>query len=204
MRRPSPTLLVALMTVSLLAGYAAHRPAAVRKPAALSVPSRHTATPLRPASPKASPPTYALAQAPDDPAAPGPLLERIAFSDRPAGTPEQIALRFVQAVQRHDDVGADRELDLLYRLYFSPDHAQLLHRVMADVRRNAQLDGAGVCDRAFPVSSGVVVVRCARLHVVVHVGDDQLFQGVCIGGWYAHDDVYRGAHTHAFTRIRLA
>lgn len=128
-----------------------------------------------------------------------PVLEQVWLADQPPGTGPQIALRFVKAVQRRDDVAADRELYSFGRQMFAAEGIRALHQAMADVRRNAGLDHAAPCTRALRLSDEAAVVTCGRLRVVVHVLDDSMAHGVQIGDWWVHQDVYRGRHTHAFT-----
>jgi hypothetical protein len=132
-----------------------------------------------------------------------PILEQVWRADPPRGTGPEIALRFLRALQRGDDVAADRELYVFGRQQFSPSGMWLLHRVMSDVRRNAGLAQAGRCTRTGRLAKESAVVTCGRIHVVVHVLADDLAHGVQISDWHVHHDVFRGPHTHAFTTFQL-
>jgi hypothetical protein len=120
----------------------------------------------------------------------------------PRGTMPQIALRFLRALQRGDDLAAERELSSPNRERLSFDDLWTLHRVMSDVRRNAGLSGSGGCTRVWQISTEAVVAVCGRRHVVVNLdpGDD-LLPGVHLSDWTRHYDVFHGPHTHAYTTI---
>ena len=130
-----------------------------------------------------------------------PLLTQVYLADQPSGSGPQIALRFLQALQRGDDVGADRELYSFGRMMLSGSDMRPLHRIMADVRRHARLAGAGRCSRAVALTKESAVVSCGRVQVVVHVLHDEYSTGVQISDWHVHHDIYRGPHTHAFTTL---
>jgi hypothetical protein len=138
-----------------------------------------------------------------------PILTRIWMADEPRGSVPSIALRFLQSVQRGDDLAADRQLYHFDRYLFIGSDLGLLHRTMNDVRRHAGLAGAGLpgagpCVRATRLAREMAVVLCGRIRVVVHVAgeaDDE--RGVQINERHVRHDVYRGAHTHAFTQIFL-
>ena len=129
------------------------------------------------------------------------LLDRVWRAHDPGGTGAQIALRFLQALQRGDDVTAEMELTYSSRFELSFTDLWTLHRVMTDVRRNAGLADAGPCSHAARLAMESAVVTCGRRHVVVHVPTNSLSRGVDISDWFVHYDVYRGQHTHAFTAI---
>lgn len=134
------------------------------------------------------------------PAAPVPLLTQIWLADPPPGSGPVIALRFLQALQRDDDVNAGMQLHIFNRQAMLGRDDGFLHRVMNDVRKNARLAQAGPCTTARRLSSESAVVTCGRQHVVVHVVTD-MSNGVQLGGWLTHHDVYRGPHSHAYNTL---
>lgn len=121
----------------------------------------------------------------------------------PRGTVAQISLRFLQALQRGDDLAADRELAKRVRFTLSMGDLWQLHRVMSDVRKNAGLADAGPCRHAAQLSREAAVVTCGRRHVVVNAGTLASPNGVRIDDWTAHYDVFHGPHTHAYTLMVL-
>lgn len=130
-------------------------------------------------------------------------LDDLFWQDDPTGTGPQIALRFVRALQRRDYLTAARHLDGGGRLALSGDTMSHLRRVMDDVRSNAKLTGAGRCTTASALTRESAVVRCGVRRVVVHVLNTTHYAGVEIDPWHPRYDVYRGAHTHAYTAIDL-
>jgi hypothetical protein len=129
-------------------------------------------------------------------------IDRLAFASDPTGTGPQIALRFLLALQRHDDIGAARTLTGIGRLSASLHGEAHLHRVMADVAAHARLATAGRCTSAARLNHDAAVVTCGTRKIVVHVSDG-LFAGVQLAPWHPRGDVYRGPHTHAFTALDL-
>ena len=129
--------------------------------------------------------------------------QRIALLDQPAGTGPQIALRFLQALQHRDDLGADRELFILGRSLLADHDETFLSAVMTNVREHAQLDTAGPCTHAEQLDPDSALVACGQRKVVVHVLADADASGVQIAGWLTHHDVYRGPHAHAYTSQEL-
>lgn len=117
------------------------------------------------------------------------------------GTAPQIALRFMQALQRGDDLAAARELLATWRI----SDAWALRRVMDDVRRHARLEGAGACTRAMTFREGQVIVACGRQRVMVPALSDPLTRGVDIFGepLFFGRDPYRHPHTWAITTVEL-
>lgn len=132
-------------------------------------------------------------------------LVRAWLDDDPTGTGPQIALRFLQAVQDHDDLAADRELYGWERFRLADRDLEFLRSVMNDVRANAQLDDAGPCrDADWTDSDHVAVgVDCGLTTVVVRVWDDAFARGVRIADGHGHSDDYPGPHTHAQTNEEL-
>jgi hypothetical protein len=130
-------------------------------------------------------------------------LDDLFWQDDPTGTGQQIALRFVQALQRRDYLAAARQLDGGGRLALSGDTMGHLRRVMDDVRSNAKLTGAGRCVSASALTRESAVVRCGARRVVVHVLNTAHYAGVEIDPWHPQYDVYRGPHTHAYTALDL-
>lgn len=128
-----------------------------------------------------------------------PQLQQVALAPPPTGTGPQIALRFLQALQRGDDLGADRELFSMGRDLLGTHDLTFLHDVMDDVRANAALHTAGPCTRADHLSSDSAVATCGQQRIAVHVMAGAFGKGVQISDWLRHDDHYRGKHTHAFT-----
>jgi len=125
------------------------------------------------------------------------------LDDDPTGTGPQIALRFLQALQDHDDLAADRELSGLGRMTLATRDLDYLHAVMNDIRRNAGLDDAGRCRDADWADSDHVAVDCGNTTFVVKVFDDAPASGVRISDWDGHDDAYHGPHTDAYTTFEL-
>lgn len=125
------------------------------------------------------------------------------LDDDPTGTGPQVALRFLQALQDHDDLAADRQLYGWERMMFAGRDMEFLHAVMNDVRRNADLDDAGRCRDAEWVDSDNVAVDCGNTTVVVSLYAGTLASGVRISDWDGHDDGYAGSHTHAYTTFDL-
>jgi hypothetical protein len=138
--------------------------------------------------------------APEDPAQ--KALED-AWRRDPRGTVAQISLRFVQALQRGDDLAALRELDREERMWLSMRDLWTLHRVMSDVRKNAALTDAGPCRHVAQLSAKAAVVTCGRQRVVVNADPWVGLTGVRLSDWTLHHDVYRGPHTHAYTLMEL-
>jgi hypothetical protein len=128
-----------------------------------------------------------------------PVLSQIWLGDEPSGTGPQIALRFLQALQRHDDLAADRELYREDREWIAEADRATLARVLEQVRRNARLNHAAPCTRAVRLNAEAALASCGALRVVVHVLHDDLASGVQIGQWAYHHDVYHGPHTHAMS-----
>lgn len=128
-----------------------------------------------------------------------PVLSQIWLADEPPGTGPQIALRFLQALQRHDDLAADRELYREDREWVAEADRATLARVLEQVRRNARLHRAAPCTGAVRLNAEAALVSCGALRVVVHVLHDELASGVQIGQWAYHHDVYRRPHTHAMS-----
>jgi hypothetical protein len=128
-------------------------------------------------------------------------LDAILFGPDPSGPSQNIALRFVRALQRHDDLAADRELTRRGREVISYRGMGYLRRLMNDVRRNARIEHTGPCTRAAVLDDDSVAVQCGPQVVIVHVQNDRLFTGVQVSGWFTHDDVYPGPHSHAATEL---
>jgi len=186
--------LTGVATALLVSGCAGHpQPAPARVPAADPAPVSTTKVI---ATPDPTPDEEPAAE-PVDP------LDEIAFAPDPLGTSPQIALRFLKALQRGDDLAADRELGLSARFELSRSGIGYLHRVMSDVRGHAGLSQAGPCTRARVLAEESVVAFCGQQRVVVHVWHDVFGRTVEIGGWWVHDDAFRGRHTHAFTQLPL-
>ncbi len=129
-------------------------------------------------------------------------IDRLTAEADTDGTGPQIALRFLRALQRHDDIAAARTLTDIGRLAVSVHDEAHLHRVMADVAAKARLASAGPCTSARRLNADAAVVTCGTRRVVVHVSDG-LIAGVQLAPWHPRDDVYRGAHTHAFSDLDL-
>jgi hypothetical protein len=130
-----------------------------------------------------------------------PILTQIFLGNAPTGSGPTIALRFLRALQRGDDLAADRELYQMGRDLIARHDLTFLHAVMNDVRVHAKLAHTGPCARAQQLNRESAVVSCGHQHVVVHVLHDQWGSGVQIAGWHTHHDVYRGPHSHAYTTI---
>lgn len=126
-------------------------------------------------------------------------LTELILIDQPAGTGPEIALRFLRALQRGDDMAAARELFIGGRSWLAADGEAVMHTVMRDVAKNAGLASAGRCTSAEAVSKEAAVVRCGRTNVVVHVLADAAASGVEIAWWHPRRDAFPAPHTHAFT-----
>jgi len=111
-------------------------------------------------------------------------LDDLFWQGDPTGTGPQIALRFVQALQRRDYLAAARQLDGGGRLALSGDTMGHLRRVMDDVRTKAKLTGAGRCTTASALTRESAVVRCGTRRVVVHVLNTSYYAGVEIDPWH--------------------
>jgi hypothetical protein len=129
-------------------------------------------------------------------------IDRLAFAPDPTGTGPQIALRFLRALQRHDDIAAARTLTGIGRLSASLHGEAHLHRVLADVANHARLATAGRCTSAARLNHDAAVVTCGARKIVVHVADG-FVAGVQLAPWHPRGDVYRGSHTHAYTALDL-
>jgi hypothetical protein len=129
-------------------------------------------------------------------------IDRLAFAPDPTGTGPQIALRFLRALQRRDDIAAAGTLTAIGRLSVSLHGEAHLRRVMVDVANHARLATAGPCTRAVRLNPDAAVVTCGTRKIVVHVADG-FVAGVQLAPWHPRGDVYRGPHTHAYTALDL-
>ncbi|HEV2889985.1 MAG TPA: hypothetical protein VGX28_06380 [Frankiaceae bacterium] len=129
-------------------------------------------------------------------------IDGLAFAPDPTGTGPQIALRFLRALQRRDDIAAASTLTAIGRLSVSLHGDAHLHRVMADVAANARLVTAGPCTSAARLNHDAAVVTCGTRKIVVHVADG-IVAGVQLAPWHPQGDVYRGPHTHAYSDLDL-
>lgn len=127
------------------------------------------------------------------------LGEWLSYAVTPPGRRKEIALRFAQALQRHDDFGAGLELSLMRRDALANIGDPQLHAYMADIRRHAGLSAAPDCTGSRDLDADSALVTCGPTAVVVHLSD--ILPGVIVDGWTVHDDVFRGPHTHAFTSL---
>lgn len=125
-------------------------------------------------------------------------IDRLAFESDTDGTGPQIALRFLRALQRHEEIAAARTLTVVARLSVSVHGEEHLHQVMADVDAHARLSSAGRCTSAARLNPDAAVVTCGTHAIVVHVADDF---GVQLAPWHPRGDVYRGPHTHAYSDL---
>ena len=130
-------------------------------------------------------------------------LQDLFYADAPTGTGPEMALRFLRALQRHDHLAAADELFVAGRNYFGTRDQATLDRVMRDIAANARLTNAGPCTSAERLNREAALVTCGRQKVVVHVLDE-VGSGVQISKWHPRYDVYRGAHSHAFTNDDLS
>ena len=129
-------------------------------------------------------------------------IDRLAVEPDPTGTGPQIALRFLRALQGHDDLAAARTLTAIGRLSVSLHGEAHLHRVMADVAAKSGLVTAGRCSSAARLNPDAAVVTCGARKIVVHVADGYI-AGVQIAPWHPRGDVYHGPHTHAYSDVAL-
>jgi hypothetical protein len=129
-------------------------------------------------------------------------IDRLAFAPDPTGTGPQIALRFLRALQRRDDIAAAGTLTAIGRLSVSLHGEEHLRRVMADVANHARLATAVPCTSAARLNHDAAVVTCGTRKIVVHVADG-ILAGVQLAPWHPHGDVYRGPHTHAYSDLDL-
>ena len=148
-------------------------------------------------------PDVSISVAPDPPEDPMQKALEDSWHPDPRGTVAQISLRFVQALQRGDDIAALRQLDREERLWLSFRDVWTLHRVMSDVRKNAGLADAGPCSRVRQLSKAAAVVTCGERHVVVNADPWVGLTGVRLSDWTLHHDVFHGPHTHAYTLMEL-
>jgi hypothetical protein len=129
-------------------------------------------------------------------------IDRLPYEGDTDGTGPQIALRFLRALQRHDDTAAARTLTDIARLSVSLHGAAHLRRVLADIAANARLAQAGPCTTARRLNPDAAVVTCSARRIVVHVSDG-FYTGVQLAPWHPRGDVYRGPHTNAYSAIDL-
>lgn len=127
------------------------------------------------------------------------LGEWLWYAVDPPGRRREIALRFAQALQQHDDFGAALEFGFADRVDFIDVGDPQLHAYFADIRRNAGLEHAALCTRSRDLDRDSAVVSCGTTDVVVHV--DHMFPGAVVSDWATHEDAFRGPHTHAFTSL---
>jgi len=129
-------------------------------------------------------------------------LRELWYQDEVEGSAPQIALRFLQALQRGDDLAAARELTSTWRI----TDAWQLHRVMSDVRRHARLAGAGRCTRAIAFRREQVIVACGSQRVMVQAVAEEGTSGVNVFDeppTYWDTPPYRHPHTWAYTTVPL-
>ena len=143
----------------------------------------------------------ALAQAQVDATTASEGVIGLVSSEDPQGTTATIALRFLQAVQRGDDLLAARQLGWQERLRLSRTDPWVLARVMADVRRHARLDGRSPCRHARPYDERSVLVACGRVRVLVRVEPDWMAGNGVLVLAGVPKDAYRHAHTFAFSTV---
>lgn len=117
----------------------------------------------------------------------------------PTGSAPEVALRFLRDLQSGDYLQAAQQLSAGERLAFALHSRHWLDRVMADVIDHAGLRAAAPCTRASWVNTEAAVVTCGTQQVVVHARSG-LVPGVQVSRYFPHDDIYLGAHTHAYTR----
>jgi hypothetical protein len=129
-------------------------------------------------------------------------IDRLAFAPDPTGTGPQIALRFLRALQRRDDIAAAGTLTPIGRLSVSLHGDAHLRRVMADVANHANLATARPCTSAARLNHDAAVVTCGNRKIVVHVAD-RIVAGVQLAPWHPRGDIYRGPHTHAYSDLDL-
>jgi hypothetical protein len=133
-----------------------------------------------------------------------PVLTQIAATPDPVGSREQIALRFLRALQAHDDLAADRELTGFARGEFAAlDDLDSLHHFLADARRHSQIDTAEGCTTARQIGNDSVLVTCGPTTVLVHVQHDHADTGVEITDWDDWSDTYPGPHTRSVTTVEF-
>ncbi|MDP9183575.1 MAG: hypothetical protein M3P04_12475 [Actinomycetota bacterium] len=144
----------------------------------------------------------------DDSAAEAKALEEAFWAPDPRGSTAQIALRFLQALQRQDDLAALRQLGQLERQKIAEADVWALHRVMNDVRRNAHVNGSGACGFAKAFDEDDVLVACGQQRVMVHLDPSPVLGGgvevLAAYSWIAWPkDPYRHAHTLAYSSVDL-
>lgn len=126
-------------------------------------------------------------------------LSELAFGHDAQGSASEIALRFMQALQRRDDLAAAREVLGAWQI----EDAWQLHRVMDDVRRHAALDRAGPCTRALAFKEDLVLVACGAQRVMVQASTGRAAAGVSIFDRPWRLGEYRHPHTWAITTVEL-
>ena len=212
-RRPLAIAVVAGSIAALVTGCSAHsdKPHGPDTASARATASAGLAgaTPLGESSVEGAAPSPTSDAAEDDNLIGGPLSElpiltQIAAADAPAGNREQIALRFLRALQAHDDLAADRELTGFDRGEFGVvGHLGALHEVMDDVRRNTQIDTAECCTAAHEIGNDSVLLHCGQTTVLVHVLHHGPDAGVVISDWDDWSDTYPGPHARAYTTVEF-
>ena len=130
-------------------------------------------------------------------------LAGLASAPDPVGSPVSVALRFLQAVARGDELAAAHQLAWQERLKLSRTDPWVLERVVSDVRRHARLTGRSACRHARPYDDRSVLVACGPVRVLVKIDPTGLGgNGVLVLSGPAPDR-YRHAHTFAYSTVAV-
>jgi hypothetical protein len=119
----------------------------------------------------------------------------------PIGTPVDFAIRYLNDLRAGHWSTALNQMAYMERA--EVDLADSADIVGFDVLRNAS-DGTGRlgrCTSGNQFASDAVVVRCGRLHVVVHVDTRRGFRGVEVSDFFVPGDHPGEPHTHAYTHL---
>jgi hypothetical protein len=119
----------------------------------------------------------------------------------PTGTPVDFALRYLNDLRAGHWNAALNEMAYMERA--ETDLADGADIVGLDVLRNASggTGRLGRCTSGDQFAADAVIVRCERLHVVVHVETRRGFRGVEVSDFFVPGDHPGQPHTHAYTHL---
>jgi len=138
--------------------------------------------------------------------APGGLTPQYVASlaqlPEPAGTAQDIALRFLSALRERQWADAAAQMSLYSRDRLSYRDPAQVATILNDVRQHAGGDAFGACTGTRQINPSAVAVTCGRQLVVVHV-ESRFVPGVQIDSAHPDGDVVAESHLHAYTDIEL-
>lgn len=199
MRNTTRTL-VALLGFVAATGCSSSPP----RPVPVPVPIRVDTPPTLSPSPDVTRPREAAAPLPlplPVPAFTRDPVGQLAGLPDPVGPAPALALRYLQALQRGDWLGAARLLAHPERARLSTTDMAFVERVGRDVLHNAGGRRLGPCTASRYLNRDAAVLRCGTVTVVVHVEHLEPSPGVKIDRIFSHDDRHVGPHTHADTAL---